>query len=148
MQQIKEHIKSHQFSRCYLLYGNEDYLKKLYKNLLKKAILADGNDMNYSYFEGHGISIPQLTLAAQTLPFFSDFRFILVENSGLFQSQNELSDQIKEFPATTILVFVEKEIDKRNRLYKAVSSIGTICEMNGMEEKNLKLWAASLLSKT
>ncbi len=147
MQRIKEHIKSHQFSRCYLLYGQEDYLKKLYKNQLKKAILTDENDINYSYFEGHGISIPQLVLSAQTLPFFNDYRFILVENSGLFGSQNELPNQIKDFPKTTILVFVEKEVDKRNRLYKAVASIGTICEMNGMEEKNLKLWVASLLSK-
>ena len=127
MQRIKEHIKSHQFSRCYLLYGQEDYLKKLYKNQLKKAILTDENDINYSYFEGHGISIPQLVLSAQTLPFFNDYRFILVENSGLFGSQSELPDQIKDFPKTTILVFVEKEVDKRNRLYKAVASIGTIC---------------------
>lgn len=147
MHRIKEHIKSRQFSRCYLFYGEEDYLIKLYKKQLMEAVLADGSDINYSYFEGHGISIPQLVLAAQTLPFFSDFRFILVENSGLFKSQSELPDHIKEFPTTTILLFIEKEIDKRNRLYKAVSSIGTICEMNGMEEKNLKLWAASLLSK-
>lgn len=147
MHRIKEHIKNHQFSRCYLLYGEEDYLKNLYKNQLKTAVLGDGGDINFSYFEGKNISATQLIDAAQTLPFFHDFRFLLVENSGFFKSQNELSDVIKEFPDTTVLVFVEHEIDKRNRLYKAVSSIGTVCEMNGLEEKNLKLWAASVLAK-
>lgn len=149
MQQIKEHIKNHQFSRCYLFYGEEDYLKNLYKNQLTAAILADenGNNINYSYFEGKNISITQLNLAAQTLPFFHDFRLILIENSGLFKTQNELADLLKTFPTSTITIFIEKEIDKRNRLYKAVRSLGTICEMNGMEEKNLKLWAASILSK-
>lgn len=147
MQRIKEHIKTRRFSRFYLLYGEEDYLKKLYKNQLKAAVLADGGDMNYSRFEGRGISITQLTETAQTLPFFNDYRFILIEDSGLFKSQSDLADLIKDFPDTTVLVFSEKEIDKRNRLYKAVSSMGIICEMNGMEEKNLKLWAASLLSK-
>jgi DNA polymerase-3 subunit delta len=42
---------------------------------------------------------------------------------------------------------VESEVDKRNRLYKAVKDIGTISEMNGMDESNLKLWIASLLDK-
>lgn len=147
MHRIKEDIKSRQFARCYLLYGEEDYLKTLYKNQLKKAVLTDSSDMNYSYFEGKGISMTALNDAAQTLPFFSDYRFLLVENSGLFKSQNELADLIKDFPASTVTVFVEQEIDKRNRLYKAVSSIGTICEMNGLDEKNLKFWAASLLQK-
>ncbi len=147
MHRIKEHIKTRRFSRCYLFYGEEDYLKNLYKEQLKSAVLGDGGTMNFSYFEGKTISIPQLADAAQTLPFFSDFRFVLVENSGLFKSQSNLGDLLSSFPDSTILLFVEKEIDKRNRLYKAVSSLGTVCEMNGMEEKNLKLWAASLLAK-
>lgn len=147
MQRIKEHIKTRQFARCYLLWGEEDYLKNLYKNQLKTAILADSGDINYSYFEGKGISMIQLNEAAQTLPFFHDYRFILIENSGLFKSQSELADLIKSFPDTSVIVFIEKEIDKRNRLYKTVNSIGIICEMNGMEEKHLKIWAASLLSK-
>jgi DNA polymerase-3 subunit delta len=147
MHRIKEHIRNHQFSRCYLLYGEESYLKNLYKNQLKAAVLGDGGDMNFSYWEGKGISVTQLVNDVQTLPFFHDFRFVLVENSGFFKSQNDLADFMKDFPDSTVLVFVENEIDKRNRLYKAVSSLGTVCEMNGMDEKNLKLWAASLLAR-
>lgn len=148
MQRIKEDIRNHRFARCYLLYGEEDYLKNLYKNELKKAVLADSGDINYSRFEGRGISMKDLSEAAQTLPFFSDYRFLLIENSNLFKSQSELADLIKEFPSSTVIVFVEQEIDKRNRLYKAVCSIGTVCEMNGLDEKNLKFWAASLLQKS
>lgn len=147
MQRIKEDIKNHQFAHCYLFYGNETYLKNLYKRELKKAVLADSSDMNYSHFEGKSIPIHSIVHAAQTMPFFSDYRFLLVEDSGLFKTQSELADSIKTFPASAILVFVEQEIDKRNRLYKTVRSIGTVCEMNGLDEKNLKIWAASLLQK-
>lgn len=147
MKNIKEHIKLNQFKPVYLLYGTESYLKKLYKNKLKTAIIGDGDDMNYSYFEGKQISVSNIVDVANTLPFFSDRRLLVIENSGFFKNQNDLADYIKIFPDTTHIVFVENEVDKRNRLYKAVKDIGTISEMNGMDEKNLKLWIASLLNQ-
>ena len=147
MKNIKEHIRQNQFKPVYLLYGTESYLKKLYKDKLKTAILGDSDEMNYSYFEGKGVEVPKVIAAADTLPFFSDRRLIIIENSGLFKSQNNLADYIKSIPETTHIVFVETEIDKRNRLFKAVKDAGTISEMNGMDEKNLKLWIASLLDK-
>lgn len=147
MKNIKEHIRQNQFKQVYLLYGTESYLKKLYKDKLKTAILGDGDEMNYSYFEGKGVDVSKVIAAADTLPFFSDKRLIIIENSGLFKSQSNLADYIKSIPETTHIIFVESEIDKRNRLFKAVKDSGTISEMNGMDEANLKLWIASLLDK-
>jgi DNA polymerase-3 subunit delta len=147
MKNIKEHIKLNQFKPVYLLYGSENYLKKLYKDKLKIAILAGSDDMNYSYFEGKGIDVTKVIGIANTLPFFSDKRLIIIENSGLFKSQNDLADYIKEMPETTHIIFVESEVDKRNRLFKAVKDKGNVSEMNSMDEKNLKLWIASLLLK-
>lgn len=147
MKNIKEHIKQNQFKPVYLLYGNENYLKKLYKDKLKTAILSESDDMNFSYFEGKGIDIPKVIAAAETMPFFSERRLIIIENSGLFKSQSDLADYMKAIPATTHMVFVETEIDKRNRLYKAVKEVGTISEMNSLDETNLKLWITSMLDR-
>lgn len=148
MKTIKEHIKTNQYKPVYLLYGTEDYLKKLYQGKLKEAILSGSDEMNYSYFEGKGIEIEKVVDTAQTLPFFADYRLIVIKNSGLFKSQNNLADYVKTFPDTTIVVFVEQEVDKRNRLFKAVKEIGVISEMTEMDEKNLKLWVASKLQKS
>lgn len=147
MQKIKEHIKANEFKPAYLLYGTEDYLKKLYQDKLKEAILSGSDEMNFSYFEGKGSDENEIVAIAQTLPFFSERRLVLVKNSGYFKNQSVIPDFIKEFPDTTIVVFVETEIDKRSRLFKAVKEIGYISEMNGMDERNLKLWVASLLQK-
>lgn len=147
MKNIKEHIRLNQFRPVYLLYGTESYLKKLYKDKLKTAILGDGDEMNYSYFEGKGLDVAKVIAAADTLPFFSERRLIIIENSGLFKSQSNLADYVKSIPETTHMVFVETEVDKRNRLFKAVKDNGTVSEMNGMDEANLKLWIASLLDK-
>lgn len=147
MQNIKAHIQQNQYKPVYLLYGNEDYLKKLYRNKLKDGVLGDSDEMNYAYFEGKGIDINKVVDIAQTLPFFSERRLIIIENSGLFKAQSDLADYIKTFPTSTILVFVEHEVDKRNRLFKAVKELGTVSEMNGLDEKNLKMWVASILNK-
>lgn len=148
MQIIKEHIKQNQFKQCYLLYGTEEYLKKLYKNKLKTGIIGDEDTMNYTYFEGKSIEIPKIIEVAETLPFFSERRLILIENSGLFKSSNDLADYIRTMPDYCYMIFVESEVDKRNRLYKAVKEVGYISEMNGMDEKDLQLWVTQLLKRS
>jgi DNA polymerase-3 subunit delta len=147
MKVIKEHIKTGSFKQFYLLYGSEEYLKKLYRDKLKAAILKDGGDMNYSYFEGKDVDPKQVYEAAQTLPFFSDKRLIIIENSGLFKNSSEMSELLVSTPDSTVVIFVETELDKRNKLFKLVKDQGTVSEMNGLDEQNLKLFVASLLEQ-
>lgn len=148
MQIIKEHIKQNQFKQCYLLYGTEEFLKKLYKNKLKTGIIGDEDTMNFTYFEGKSIEVPKVIEVAETMPFFSERRLILIQNSGLFKSQNDLADYIKQLPDYCYFLFVESEVDKRNRLYKAVKDVGVIAEMNGLDEKNLQMWIVQLLNRS
>ena len=60
---------------------------------------------------------------AETLPFFAERRLIVFENTGFFKTAAgaDLADYIKDMPKTTCFIFVEEEIDKRNKLYKAVN---------------------------
>lgn len=132
----------------YLIYGEEAYLKKLYKKKLTQAILPEGDTMNYSYYEGKGISVPEVIDLAETMPFFSERRLIVVENSGFFKSAvPEFADYIKTLPDTTFFVFVEEEVDKRGKMYKAVKEKGRITELGCQDEKTLLLWVASTVKK-
>lgn len=56
MQKLTEEIKTGQLKQVYILYGEEAYLRSQYKDKLKKALLGDGDDMNFHYFEGKNIS--------------------------------------------------------------------------------------------
>ena len=47
----------------------------------------------------------------------------------------------------TMPIFVENEVDKRNRMYKAVKAAGRIGEFVQQDEKTLMRWAAGLLKK-
>ena len=52
MKSLNEDLKTGQFKQIYLLYGEEAYLKKLYKNRFVKAMVPEGDTMNYLTFFG------------------------------------------------------------------------------------------------
>ena len=148
MQRINEDIKSGQFKQMYLLYGEEAYLRKQYKDKLREALTADGDTMNCSYFEGRNISVGAVVDLAETLPFLAQRRVIILENSNLFKADGEKMAEYLAQPAeTAYLVFVEKEVDKRSRLYKAVAAKGTVVEFPVQNEATLKKWVLGMLRR-
>ena len=147
MKTIKEDIRTRQFKRVYLLYGTEEYLKKLYRNKIKEAVLADSDAMNLAEYAGKGIDEKEVQEFADTMPFFADYHLLVLENTGWFKSATDFAEYVPEIPESAVLVFVETEVDKRSRMFKAVKEHGYICELNGMSEQDLKLWVASLLKR-
>lgn len=145
MRTINEDIKSGQYKRVYLIYGEEAYLRKQYRDKLKNAI-TDGDTMNYSYFEGKGADAGKIIQMAETLPFFSDYRLVIVENSDFFKSTNEdMINYIEGIPETTIIIFVEENVDKRSRLFKKVKDCGYVSEMTVQSPAILERWILSIL---
>lgn len=144
MKTIDEHIKTQQFHNAYLLYGDEDYLKKQYRNKLIKALLPEDDSMNFAKFEGKDISVGEVIDLAETLPFFADRRVILIADSGFFKtSQEQLADYLSQIQETTYFVFVESEVDKRSKTYKAISKAGSAVDFSMPDEKLLTTWMGS-----
>ncbi|MBR1693009.1 MAG: DNA polymerase III subunit delta [Lachnospiraceae bacterium] len=148
MRRILEDIRTGTFSHVYLLCGQEDYLRNQYKNKLKAALLGDGDQMNLSVYEGSGTNPLQVIDLAQTMPFLSDRRVMILENTGFFKgSQEALAAYMKEIPEFTYFVFAEKEVDKRSRMYKAVKENGHIAEFEEQDEATLRKWIAGRVAK-
>ena len=148
MKTLNEDIKTGNFKPVYLLYGEEAYLKKQYRDRITKAIFPDGDTVNYAYYEGKGINPGELIDLAETMPFFADRRLIVIENSGFFKNASpELADYIKTMPDTACFLFVENEADKRGKMYKAVKSKGRVVEMARQDEKTLTIWLMGLIRK-
>ena len=106
MKSLNEDLKTGQFKQVYLLYGEESYLKKQYKDRLSKAMLPEGDTMNYAYYEGKGTDVKQVIDLAETLPFFAPRRLIVMEDTGFFKSASpELSEYIRSMPETACFHF-------------------------------------------
>lgn len=148
MKNLNEDLKSGQFKQVYLLYGEEAYLKKQYKARFIKAMLPEGDTMNYACYEGKNTDIREVIDLAETLPFFAERRLIVFEDTGFFKSSGgDLADYIGEMPDTTYFIFIENEVDKRSKLYKAVKAKGYIAELGIQDESTLRRWIQGLVAK-
>lgn len=148
MQRINEDIKTGQLKQIYLLYGEEAYLKRQYKDKLREALIADGDTMNSHYFEGKDIHVGEVIDLAETMPFLAERRVIVIENSGLFKSGGEkMAEYLAQPSESTYFVFAENEIDRRSKLFKAVQAAGCVVEFGAQDENTLKRWIAGILKK-
>ena len=141
MKTIDNDIKMGQLKNVYLLYGTEDYLKRQYRDKLKHALVEPDDTMNFSAYEGKDINPKELIDLSETLPFFKEKRMILVENSGFFKNScDDLAEYMSQVPETTCFVFVEEEVDKRSKLFKAASRAGSAVEFETPKEDMLVRW--------
>lgn len=140
MEKLRQDIRANQFERVYLLYGEERYLVQMYKNQLKKAIIGD-DTMNLNQYTGKGLPVQEVENAVMTMPFFADRRLVLLEDTGLFKSSDEQwSNLVKTIPDSCHVLFVEQEVDKRSRMYKAVKECGYCAEMTHPSMQQRTQW--------
>ena len=66
MKKLNEDFKSGKFEQVYLLYGEEGYLKKQYKKRFIKAMIPEGDTMNYAHYEGKNIPVKEVIDLAET----------------------------------------------------------------------------------
>ncbi len=146
MKEIQKHIRDNSFAPVYLLYGEEDYLKTVYRNRIREAVCGD-DTMNLSVYQGKETDVAEVADTVRTMPFFAERRLVIIEDSGMFKSPSEdMAELVRAIPDTAVLLFVESEVDKRGRLYKAVNEKGYVCEMKRQTEAALRDWAARIFS--
>lgn len=139
---ITEQLKTGNFSRFHLVYGEERYMVRYYRNSLKEKLSQPEDEMNCTVFQGDKANPSAIADVAQILPFMAPQRLIVVQDSGFFKNASDMVDFMDTFPDTTYLVFVEREVDKRNRLYKWISKNGCITECKAQNAAMLAKWIA------
>lgn len=148
MQNVLMDIKENKIKQIYLLYGEEDYLRKQYRDKLKTAMIDTEDAMNYHYYDGKDVPVPEIIDLAETLPFFNDKRVIVIENSGLFKHGGEqLAEYLTEPADSVSFIFAETEVDKRSKLFKIVRDKGRAVEFAIQDEATLKKWIRGLVGK-
>lgn len=148
MQRIAEDIKTGQLKQIYLLYGEESYLVRQYRDRLLAAMLGDGSQMNLNRYEGKGVSVEEVIDMAETMPFFSDRRVIILEDTELFKGGGEkLSEYLKAPAESSSFILVERDVDKRSSLYKTVKKYGYAAEFGRQDKGMLQKWVAGILKR-
>ena len=148
MRQIAEDIKQNNFKQIYLLYGEERYLRRQYRQKLQAALCSDGDTMNVHFYSGKDVPVGEIIDLAETLPFLAERRVIFISGSGLFKSGGEkLAEYLASPCESTYFVFTESEVDKRSKLFKTVQSKGYAADFTVQDENTLKRWIAGTLGR-
>lgn len=147
MENLKNDIKTGQFKNMYLLTGEEVYLKLQYAKKLQDALIPPDDKVNLNCYEGK-VSVQELIDQAETLPFFAERRLLVVKDSGLFVSSGEqLAEYLEHVPQTTCFMFVESEVNGRQKLYNTVKKNGRAVEFKRQREDVLVRWILGVLKQ-
>ena len=164
MKEIKNQIKSGHIKKCYLFFGQEEFLKKSYEEKIKNFMIEPSFEMmNYMYIEDKFITSEKIINFCETIPFFSNKKLIVIKNSGFFkgikdnniQRENDINKEIniideylKNIPDNVCIIFSEYEVDKRKKIYKTVLDKGYICEFKTPNENDIINWILKNLKKS
>ncbi len=140
MKTINEDIKTKNFKPLYLIYGEEgkqrdDTARKIEAAVISEEGLKDS-------FEGD-FDPADLINTANTLSLFGGLRFISVKDSGAFSGLKKyegLTGYFKNPNPDCVIVFNEKKVDKRSKVYKALSKTGYALECKKPTSKDIRAY--------
>lgn len=143
MRDIKADIKNKDFAPVYLIFGDEPYIRKNYKNQLIGALVAPGDNLNYTEYSGNSIDMGEVISMAMTMPLMAEKRVIYVKDSGFFKKSAEDIEGYIEAPSMdAVVIFDESSVDKKTRSFKAAEKGGYAVEAKALKDKMLQRWVA------
>ena len=150
LEAFRKSLKERQPERCYILYGQERYLREHYARELRKAVLGSDDDpFNLRQYEGKNLDLTELSEAVDAYPSFAERTMIEVRDYDLFQGAEEERKQLisilNELPEYCCLVFLydtlEYKADKRKKnLYEAIRSCAVSVEFPVQGQSELVRW--------
>ena len=146
---INEHIKENKFSNVYVLTGDERYLVLQYRDKLTDALIDRNDTMNFSLFRDDSIVEDEIVSIADTMPFFADRRVIVIEGGSFLNKKNsdKIFELIQNLSESSVIIFVESQIDGRNKLFTLVSKKGTVAYFDTPDNQTLIKWVKGLFSQ-
>jgi DNA polymerase-3 subunit delta len=132
-----------EIQQVYFLYGPESYLiEEEVQRLLDQTLTPKERGLNLHAFDGEEHSGQEISQAAQTLPMFSKYRFVLVNEADRMEEENveALLRYILDPSPTTCLVMVGQSAGSWKRHQAAVEKVGKAVEYGRLKGRGLASW--------
>ena len=145
--QLKNDLKQKTPGRFYILFGEEDYLRRYYLERIRKLILSDGlaADFNYHRLTAENYAFKHFYDAIETLPMMAERSLVLLEDVDLFaeEEQEQLMAALSDLPEHCCLVldYTDFKPDKRKqKLWKLLQEKAVMVEFSYQSERDLRPW--------
>lgn len=165
-QQLNADIKAGKLARVYMLYGDENFLIRMYTDrLVSLAVSEDEREMNYRKYslvpnadknteEDRPPKVDELADFAESMPFFAEHKCTVLKNFDADMLDEDglegYIDLISDLPETSVVIFTRENMGDepkkfREKLNKvkmktfidAVDRNGIVCELNCLPQDKL-----------
>jgi DNA polymerase-3 subunit delta len=133
----------------YLIWGKEELLLTQGVQRLRDRVAEVADlDFNYDVFDGESAEVGAIISAANTLPFASERRLIIVKNVDKMAaaSHAELAAYAANPAPTACLVLVAAGVSRTGKLFKAVDALGGAAEYRAPKRNDYPSWVVSHFS--
>lgn len=127
----------------YFLYGPEDYLiEEEIQRFLNQTLSQKERGFSFHIFNGEEHSIQEIIQTAQTLPMFSQYRFVLVSDADKMDEKKveALMGYIRQPSESTCLVLSAQTIGSWKVFRKEIEKVGQVREYPRLRGKALASW--------
>lgn len=138
----------------YLLYGNERFLIEE----MREKLIQQASEMDINVYDMTESPIELALEDAETLPFLSDRRVVIIKNPYFLTSEKKLAsasavehhlkklEQYLENPSPYSLVIFEapyEKLDERKKIVQLLKKTAQVFEANALQEKQVYAWINS-----
>ena len=134
-------------SGTYYFYGYEGLLIDNAINRILKTYVNEMTEyLNYFVLDGKLSTTQDVTNAVETVPFMSDYKLIVVTDTGMFFQNNDLSDSfidgLLSVPDNAILIFndMDNGIKKTTKFYKSLNKANRAVEFTKLSPRDLNVF--------
>lgn len=171
-QQLGADIKAGKLARVYLLYGEEDFLIRMYADKLTAlAVREDEREMNFRKYllvpgadksarEVHPPKADELSDFVESMPFFAERKCVLLKNFDPDMLEKEEFESflavLSNIPETSVVVMTRENTEsdpkkfkeklgkaRMKKLIETADKCGIVCELNKFTEAKLEGMAIS-----
>lgn len=158
---LKKNIKSGEFMRVYIIYGNEGYLKQHYATMIcDKTVDKDFADFNLKKLDGKETTLNEIYDCISSFPMMSDYTCTLVKDFPLntYITENgkldkDLETILSDIPETSVLVFwmdtaeIDEKAGKWQKILKLIDGIGACAKIDKRTRSQLEKLIISSAAK-
>ena len=134
----------------YFLYGPEDYLiDEVIQRLLDKTLSRKERGLNLHLFSGGEHSGKEIVQTAQTIPMFSQYRFVLISEADRIDEEEmgELLMYTEKPSPTTCLVLCAQTLGPWKKHQAEIEKVGKVIECTRLKGKALVSWVKNRMAE-
>lgn len=124
---LKKQIRENNFSRLYLFYGEESYLKQQYvSRIIEKTTQESFRTFNLHTLSGKDTTLDEIDECCEAMPMMGDYSVTVVNDMDLSKldmgKSGKLCQLISDVPDTSVLIFKQDtvSVDRKDKKWSEV----------------------------